>query len=60
MLDMANRDTTELISEIIEVSLKTIIHPSEEVKFEEATKEMAIASLELVKDQVKIKRWKEK
>jgi len=60
MLDMANKDTSELISEIIEVSLKTIIHPSKEVAFEEATKDMAIASLELVKDQVKIKRWKEK
>ncbi len=60
MLDLAYKDTTELISEIIEVSLKTLIHPSEETQFEETTKEMAIASLELVKDQVKIKRWKEK
>lgn len=57
MIDLAKEDNSELISEIIDVSLKTILHPSAESKFEEAVTEMTIDSLELVKDQVKIKRW---
>ncbi len=59
LLDLAQKDTTSLIEEIIEVALKTITLPSEETAFEEATKEMAVSALELVKDQVKIKRWKD-
>lgn len=58
MIDLAREDSSELISEVIEVSLKTILHPSEESKFEEAVTEMTVESLELVKEQVKIKRWK--
>lgn len=60
LVDMAQEDSTALLSEVIEVSLRTILHPSEEAKFEEAVTEMTVDSLELVKDQVKIKRWKNK
>lgn len=60
MIDLAQEDSSELICEIIEVSLKTILQPTAEARFEEAVTEMTIDSLELVKDEVKIKRWKEK
>lgn len=60
MIDLAREDSSEIISEIIEVSLKTILQPTAEVEFEKAVTEMTIESLELVKDEVKIKRWKEK
>ena len=60
MIDLATEDTSAIIEEIIEVSLETITHPSDAVKFEEATKEMAIKTLDIVKEQVKVKRWKSK
>ncbi len=60
LIDLAREDSSELISEIIEVSLRTLVHPSAESQFEEAVKEMTIDSLELVKDEVKIKRWQSK
>lgn len=60
LIDMAQEDSTALLNEVIEVSLRTFLHPSEEARFEEAVTEMTVESLELVKDQVKIKRWKNK
>jgi len=58
IIDLAREDSSELISEILDISLRTLLHPTADSKFEEAVTQMTIESIELVKDEVKVKRWK--
>lgn len=54
--DMSENKSEEIINEVLDMSLKTILHPTNADKFEETVTEIAVESLELVKEQVKIKR----
>ena len=58
IIDLAREDSSKLISEVIDIALTTLLHPTADSKFEQTISDMTVASIELVKDEVKVKRWK--
>ena len=57
--DLSSKENREVIHEIMDSGLEIITKKDEDETFKNATKEILIDSLELVKEQVETKRWKD-
>jgi hypothetical protein len=58
--DLSVENNHETINELIEISKEIVLSKETDVSFREETKHIIIDSLEILKKQVEIKRWKEK
>ena len=58
--DLSAENNHETINELIEISKEIVLSKEIDVSFREETKHIIIDSLEILKNQVEIKRWKEK
>jgi len=57
--DLSAKENREVLHEVMNMGLEVVTKKEEDETFQNATKEIIIDSLELVKEQVETKRWKE-
>ena len=57
--DISAKENREVIHKVMDMGLEVITKKEDDETFQKATKEIIIDSLELVKEQVNTKRWKE-
>lgn len=59
MLDMSSRENTKVITELADITMDMMLLEEEDEELNKMSVEMINQSIEIIKDQVKIKRWKE-
>ena len=59
MLDLSSEENTKVISELADVTMDMMLLEEEDEELNKMSVEMINQSIEIIKDQVKIKRWQE-
>ena len=59
MLDLSSEENTQVISELADVTMDMMLLEEEDEELNKVAVEMINQSIEIIKDQVKIKRWQE-
>jgi len=59
MLDLSSQENSKVISELADVGMDMVLLEEEDEQLNEIAIDMVNKSIEIIKDQVKIKRWKE-
>ncbi len=58
LLDLSGDQSRVLVSEVVNGSLEMVNHPERDSELQKVIMEVLVQSLEIIKDQVKIKQWK--
>lgn len=58
LIDLSGEQSKVLVSEIVDGSLDMMDHPERERELQRVIREVLVQSLEIIKDQVKVKQWK--
>ena len=56
--DLASSNNKVIIADLTDITLDTLLTEEEDLQLDHITKEIFLQSLELIKDQVKVKQWK--
>jgi len=59
IMDLASPENTAVISELADVGMDMVLLEEEDQKLNEMAVEMVNQSIDIIKDQVEIKRWRE-
>ncbi len=59
MLDLSSEENTKVISELVDVGMDMVLLEEEDEHLNRIAIDMVDRSIEIIKDQVRIKRWKE-